>query len=82
MMTCPYCEVTLKALKAIAGMHVDETTDYKQLAALCIALADIAVCLADQVTCAVCKTRDAVAGVYCQPCLDNETADMSSDELF
>ena len=31
--------------------------------------------------CAVCKTRPAVAGAYCQPCLDNETADLDPDDL-
>ena len=32
--------------------------------------------------CAVCKVRAAVAGVYCQSCLDRETEGMGSDELF
>ena len=32
--------------------------------------------------CAVCGINVAVAGVYCQPCLDRETANMGLDELF
>ncbi len=34
------------------------------------------------VPCQVCKVRQAIAGVYCQFCLDKETEDMTSDELF
>ncbi len=33
------------------------------------------------INCQVCKVREAVAGVYCQFCLDRETEDMSSEEL-
>lgn len=32
--------------------------------------------------CCVCGVNVAVTGVYCQGCLDRETIDMGSDELF
>lgn len=32
--------------------------------------------------CGICKVRVAVAGVYCQSCLDRETENMDSDDLF
>ena len=31
--------------------------------------------------CLICQQREAVAGVYCQFCLDRETEDLTSDEL-
>lgn len=38
--TAEQTESLLNALKAIAGMKVGETTDYAQLSALCIAIAE------------------------------------------
>ena len=32
--------------------------------------------------CCECRVNVAVAGVYCQPCLDRETEGMGIDELF
>ncbi len=38
--------------------------------------------LPETTICGACKEREAVAGVHCQACLDRETEDMTSDELF
>ena len=32
--------------------------------------------------CCECRVNVAMAGVYCQPCLDRETEGMGIDELF
>lgn len=36
---------------------------------------------AARLKCQVCHERIALAGVYCQPCLDQETEGMSDDDL-
>ena len=38
--------------------------------------------MAEAMLCKVCQVREPIAGVYCQFCLDKETEDMTSDELF
>jgi hypothetical protein len=35
----------------------------------------------NELPCKVCNEREVVAGVYCQPCLDRETANMTMEEL-
>ena len=47
-----------------------------------LSIVTVAVTLKATGPCLICKVRMAVAGVYCQFCLDRETENMGSDELF
>ena len=72
----------LEALKALTEWGRTYTSPLDANSPHDLLVAAVAAIAGEPKPCAVCKVRPAVAGVYCQPCLDQETEGMGSDELF